>query len=272
MKKNEREDEIKESVRNRYGDLAQTEEGDTPRTEEMIRVYSHEELEEIPDSVKASVCSCGNPVALAEFEPGQVVVDLGSGAGMDVFLAARKVSPGGRAIGIDSTPEMLWKARNAAENMKLDNAEFRLGEIEHIPVESNLVDVVISNCVINLSTDKRAVFEEVHRILRPGGKLVFSDRILVDDLPDEAMGDEDLWGGCISGALSEEECLSLIGDAGFVNTEIIDKRTYSEDEARSFLRTVQKEKEKKGEEIDPDVVIQSYLSVANARIVAYKGR
>lgn len=248
----------------------EAEEEQSPRTREMLRVYSPEELDEIPQIVKASSCSCGNPVALASLRPGQVVVDLGSGAGMDVFLAARRVAPGGKAIGIDATPEMIWKARRTAEELRIENAEFRLGEIEYMPVKSESVDVVISNCVINLSPSKGRVFREAFRILRPGGKLAVSDRVLIEELPDEIRDDRELWASCVSGALPEEEYLSLIREAGFIGVKVEDRRTYTREEAESFVKSVMQEKESKGETIDPDLVLRAYLAVANLRVVAFR--
>ncbi len=224
----------------------------------------------MPQAIIESNCSCGNPVALAELKEGQVVVDLGSGAGLDVFLAAKRVGEKGKAIGIDATPEMIWKARAAAKEMQLGNVEFRLGEIEAMPVESNSVDVIISNCVINLAPDKSRVFKEAFRILRPGGKLAISDRVLVKDLPEKIKDDPELWCGCVSGALPEEEYISLMKSAGFERVKVTDQRLYSESEARSFVKSVEDEKGKKGKSIDSEAVFQAYLAVANDRIVAFK--
>jgi len=180
--------------------------------------------------------SCGNPVAFSHLEKGDVVLDLGSGAGKDVFLAAEKVGEGGRAIGVDMTPEMLALARKNAVKFfaatGLANVEFREGEIESLPVEDATVDVVISNCVINLATDKPRVFREVFRVLKAGGKMVVSDIVLNRPLPERAKGDSDLYTSCISGALLREEYLGAIRDAGFAEVEVLSDRTYSAKQVR----------------------------------------
>jgi arsenite methyltransferase len=175
--------------------------------------------------------SCGDPVAFSHLKAGDVVLDLGSGGGKDVFLAAQKVGPTGRAIGVDMTPEMLALARRNAEKFRkrtgLANAEFREGEIEHLPVEDASVDVVISNCVINLSPDKPQVFREVHRVLRPGGRMVVSDIVLNRPLPESARNDEDLYAACIAGALLREDYLAAIRAAGFASVEVLTDRLYA---------------------------------------------
>ena len=179
--------------------------------------------------------SCGDPVAFSHLRPGDVVLDLGSGGGKDVFMAAQKVGPSGRAIGVDMTPEMLALARRNAAKFRqttgLDNVAFRQGEIEELPIDDASVDVVISNCVINLSPDKPQVFREVHRVLKPGGKMVVSDIVLNRELPDEAKNDEDLFTACIAGALLREEYLKAIRDAGFQTLEILNDRLYASSNA-----------------------------------------
>ena len=174
--------------------------------------------------------SCGNPIAFGQFRPGDVVLDLGSGAGKDVFLAAQKVGPAGRAIGVDMTPEMLQLARrNAVKFLAttgLANVEFREGKIESLPVEDDSVDVVVSNCVINLSTDKPRVFREVYRVLKSGGKMVVSDIVLNRPLPDDLKADPDLYSSCIAGALQRDEYLAAIRAAGFAKVEVLSDKTY----------------------------------------------
>jgi len=174
--------------------------------------------------------SCGDPVAFSHLKPGDVALDLGSGGGKDVFLAAQRVGATGRAIGVDMTPEMLALARrNAAKFQKatgLSNVEFREGEIEHLPVEDGSVDVVISNCVINLSPDKPQVFREVCRVLKPGGRMVVSDIVLNRPLPESARDDEDLYAACIAGALLREDYLAAIRAAGFASVETLTDRLY----------------------------------------------
>ena len=175
--------------------------------------------------------SCGNPVAFSRLRSGDVVLDLGSGAGKDVFLAAEKVGAGGRVIGVDMTPEMLALARKNAVKFftttGLLNVEFREGEIEDLPVDDASVDVVISNCVINLSPDKRQVFREVYRVLKPGGRIIVSDIVLNRPLPESARNDTDLYAACIAGALLREEYLDAIRRAGFARVELLSDHTYT---------------------------------------------
>ena len=177
--------------------------------------------------------SCGDPVALSHLASGEVVLDLGSGGGKDVFLAAQVVGPTGRAIGVDMTPEMLMLAhRNArffTERTGLDNVEFRQGHVENVPVDDASIDVVISNCVINLSPDKDAVFREIHRMLKPGGRMIVSDIVLNEQLPEELKNDETLYSACIAGALLRDEYLDAIRRAGFQRVELLADRAWSTD-------------------------------------------
>lgn len=185
--------------------------------------YSADELAELPEGANMGL-SCGNPVALASLKPGDVVADLGSGGGFDVFIAGRKVGPEGRAIGVDMTPEMVSKARGNAAAYRgqtgLDNVEFRLGEIEHLPLADNSVDVVISNCVINLSTDKEQVFREIYRVLKPGGRLAVSDIVTNGDLPEAVKNDLVAWAGCVAGAVDIEVYKQAIEKAGLVDVAV----------------------------------------------------
>lgn len=179
--------------------------------------------------------SCGNPLAFGYLRAGNVVVDLGSGAGKDVFLAAQKVGDAGRAIGVDMTPEMLALARKNAVKFftttGLNNVEFRQGHIEHLPIEDGIVDVVISNCVINLSPDKEQVFREAYRVLKPGGRLIVSDIVLNRPLPEDLRDSASLYAACIAGAMSRQEYLTAIAKGGFATTEILDDRVYQVSEA-----------------------------------------
>jgi arsenite methyltransferase len=193
--------------------------------------YSTAELQALPEGANMGL-SCGNPAALAELRPGEVVLDLGSGGGFDVFIAGRKVGPTGRAIGVDMTPEMLGKARRnlAAYHRQtgLDNAEFRLGEIEHLPVPDNSVDAIISNCVINLSPDKSQVWREMARVLKPGGRVAVSDLALLKRLPSDVLKLAEALIGCVAGAALVSDTERMVRDAGFTDLELVGKPGYIE--------------------------------------------
>lgn len=195
--------------------------------------YEKVTFENIPDDISSFSLGCGNPIALASLHPGEVVLDLGSGGGLDCFLAAKKVGGSGYVIGVDMTPDMLDKARTNLMKLEMPNVEFRLGEIEHLPVQDNSVDVVISNCVINLSPDKPQVFREIFRVLRSGGRLAVSDIVTDGDLPEKLKKDMEAWTGCISGALDVSELKEMLKRTGFVNTRVEPK--YFEEEALSDL-------------------------------------
>lgn len=192
--------------------------------------YRREDLAVLPDGANMGL-SCGNPLALASLKPGEVVLDLGSGGGMDVFLAARSIGPAGRAIGVDMTAEMVSKARAAMETFRaasgLDNVEFRLGEIENLPVADASVDVVISNCVINLSTDKPRVWREIARVLKPGGRAVVSDPALLRPLPDSLRMSLEAYVGCVAGAVTVEETRDAATAAGLNVTDLRLNSSYS---------------------------------------------
>jgi arsenite methyltransferase len=187
--------------------------------------YSAEQLAAVPAEAAGLSLGCGNPTAMASLRPGEVVLDIGSGAGIDVFYAARRVGPQGRAIGLDMTPAMIERARRSAEAAGLDNVEFRLGQAEAMPVEDGSVDVILSNCVINLAEDKGRVFEEAHRVLKAGGRLSISDMVTAGALPMDLRSDAAMWAGCINGALPEQEYLDLVRQAGF--TGVVGKRSRS---------------------------------------------
>jgi SAM-dependent methyltransferase len=184
------------------------------------RFYSDDELEGLPDTVTDASLGCGNPIAIAGLQPGEVVLDLGSGGGIDCFLAARQVGPEGRVIGLDMTPDMIKLARRNAEKMGIANVDFRYGEMEEMPLPDESVDTVISNCVINLSPDKDAVFAEAYRVLRPGGRMSISDIVVDGDLPPSIRSRLDAWAGCIAGALDERDYLGKIQAAGFEAVEV----------------------------------------------------
>jgi arsenite methyltransferase len=188
------------------------------------RFYSVAELADLPGSVTDVSLGCGNPTAIASLQPGEVVLDLGSGGGIDCFIAAGKVGPEGRVIGLDMTPDMVKLARRNAKKVGLKNVEFRYGEMEDIPLPDASVDVIISNCVINLSPDKDAVFGEVFRVLRPGGRMTVSDIVVDGDLPRSIRGRLDAWADCIAGALDESVYLDKIRAAGFEEVEVLSRQ------------------------------------------------
>jgi len=181
--------------------------------------YTKEDLNSIPDEANMGL-GCGNPVALASLKEGETVVDLGCGGGIDVFLAAKRVGTKGRVIGIDMTEDMINKARANAKKTGFENVEFKLGEIENIPLDSNIADCIISNCVINLSEDKQKVFNEAFRILKPGGRLMVSDMVLLADLPEKVLASPEMHAGCIAGALHKEDYLNKIKKAGFKEVNV----------------------------------------------------
>ena len=191
--------------------------------------YDLEEIQKLPDAANMGL-SCGNPTALAALSPGEVVVDLGSGGGFDCFLAGPRVGATGRVIGIDMTPEMLELARRNVpvytERSGLANVEFRLGEIEHLPVADASVDVVLSNCVINLTADKAPVWKEIARVLKPGGRVSISDIALLRELPEDVAAEVQTWVGCVAGAIRIEDTRGLLEEAGFTDIELTPKDNY----------------------------------------------
>ncbi|MCP4542314.1 MAG: arsenite methyltransferase [Chloroflexi bacterium] len=195
------------------------------------RLYSTEELGDLPDSVTDISLGCGNPTAIAELEPGEVVLDLGSGGGIDCFIAAKKVGPEGRVIGLDMTTDMIRLARRNAKKVGATNVDFRYGEMEDIPLPNDSVDVIISNCVINLSPDKDAVFGEAYRVLQPGGRVMVSDIVLNGELPQSIRERLDAWAGCIAGALDESVYLDKIRAAGFERVEVVSRDYVPTDQA-----------------------------------------
>ncbi|MEK6692844.1 MAG: arsenite methyltransferase [Nitrospirota bacterium] len=187
--------------------------------------YTDEELNAVPEGANLGL-GCGNPVALASLKEGDTVLDLGSGAGVDCFLAAERVGKNGKVIGVDMTPEMVEKAEGNAKKGGYENVEFRLGEIENLPVADNSIDAIISNCVINLSPDKSKVFQEAFRVLKPGGRLMISDIVLLKDLPDFIKGSIEAYVGCISGAMIKNEYIETIKSAGFQQVKIINETSF----------------------------------------------
>jgi SAM-dependent methyltransferase len=217
-------EQLIESVKSKYGAVAaSTLSSDHAGVRAVAEAfgYTPEELTSIPANANMGL-SCGNPTATASLRPGEVVVDLGSGGGLDVFLAAQKVGPQGRAIGIDMTPEMIERARANARAGGYTNVEFHLASIDHLPLADASVDCVISNCVINLAPDKPAVFREIIRVLKPGGRLAASDIALKADLPQEIASSADAWCGCVAGAIRVGDYRSGLLAAGFQHVEIVD--------------------------------------------------
>ena len=229
-------EKIHETVRDRYGKAATGESccgtsgccGVAPEAVERIALeigYHEGDIAGIPEGANLGL-GCGNPLEYADVKEGETVLDLGSGAGFDVFLASRAVGPKGRVIGVDMTPEMIEKARDNAVKAKVYNVDFRLGNIEELPVNSEAVDLVISNCVVNLSPEKDKVFTETFRVLKPGGRLLVSDLVLIKPLSEELKNSVEAYVGCVSGASMKDEYLQLMWDAGFENVGIVAESNY----------------------------------------------
>jgi len=235
---------IRDAVKQRYGEAAlhaQTAKstccGSTSGCGDPITsgLYSIEEGREVPELALKASLGCGNPTALAELKAGQTVLDLGSGGGIDVLLSARRVGPTGKAYGLDMTDEMLSLARANQQAAGITNVEFLKGEIENIPLPDNSVDVIISNCVINLSAEKERVLREAFRVLRPGGRIAVSDIVVKGEVPAEIRSNVEMWIGCIAGALRDTEYVEKLTSAGFQNVEIEPTRIYDMEDAKQFL-------------------------------------
>jgi arsenite methyltransferase len=265
MKKNEAN--VRTMVREGYGKIAKKENhscgcgcGCVTNVSEQIG-YTKEELSAVPEGADLNL-GCGNPVALASLKGGETVIDLGSGGGLDCFLAAKKVGPTGKVIGVDMTAEMLDKARENCKKGKYTNVEFRLGEIENLPVADNTADVIISNCVINLSPNKQRVFEEAYRVLKPAGRLMISDMVLLKDIPEAIVKNVEAYIGCIAGAEKKQDYLNQIKRAGFNKVEIIEETTLpfevlvSDATARQVMKQLKITKKKATEIFDSVVSIK----------------
>lgn len=198
--------------------------------------YSEEELAHLPPDAVENAFGCGNPLAFAGVKKGQTVLDIGSGAGIDCLIAAQQVGPEGKVIGLDMTPAMIDKARRNAEAAGLNNVEFRLGDAENMPVADSSVDLIVSNCVINLSPDKPAVFREAFRVLRPGGRISISD-VVAEAIPEEIRANPRLYASCVGGAISERAYLETIRSAGFGEVEVVSRLVYTVDQLRGFLES-----------------------------------
>jgi SAM-dependent methyltransferase len=245
------DEKVKKAVRQTYGDIARRfveepalsevegpvqasccgpSEASVEETGIATRLYSDEELTDLPDSVTDISLGCGNPTAIAELQPGEVVLDLGSGGGIDCFLAAKKVGPEGRVIGLDMTTDMIKLARRNAKKLGATNVDFRYGEMEEIPLPDESIDAIISNCVINLSPDKDAVFGEAYRVLRPGGRMSVSDIVVDGELPQAIRNRLDAWAACVAGALDESDYLDKIRAAGFEEVEVLSRDSVTPDQ------------------------------------------
>jgi SAM-dependent methyltransferase len=239
--------DIKATVKQKYGEAAlRAQSGatssccggscgcgsDDPITSNL---YSLSQTETLPESAVLASLGCGNPTALAELREGETVLDLGSGGGIDVLLSAQRVGPTGKAYGLDMTDEMLALARENQRKAGVTNAEFLRGEIEQIPLPDGSVDVILSNCVINLSADKKKVLAEAFRVLKPGGRFAVSDVVVQGELPPEVRRKMELWVGCVAGALADTEFLAILKDSGFIDASIEPTRVYSFEDAKTFL-------------------------------------
>lgn len=256
------EKEIKKAVRKRYGEIAKKSSSccgtsnkknsietsccgnaNTDITSNLYRVigYTDDELQSAPLSSNLGL-GCGNPLAHANIKEGDTVLDLGSGAGLDCFLAAKRVGKTGKVIGVDMTPDMIDKARDNALKSNYDNVEFRLGEIEHLPVADNSIDLIISNCVINLAPNKEQVFQDAYRVLKSGGKLMISDMVLLKELPNYIKNSIDAYIGCVSGALLKEDYISIIKKVGFSDVNILSQLSFPVDIIKANPDVIEKVK------------------------------
>jgi arsenite methyltransferase len=237
-------EELKQAVREQYSKIASSGNsccgpncGCDSNSQQIVLISMNDSYVNADEKITEAAdlgLGCGAPTAFADFEEGMTVLDLGSGAGIDVFLAAQKVGSTGKAIGIDMTDAMLDRANTNKEKLGITNVEFRKGEIENLPVDSNSVDRVISNCVINLVPDKKKAFSEIYRVLKIGGKFTISDVVSVRTIPNEVRDDMQLWAGCVAGAMEKEEYLDVIKAAGFVDVTVVSEKLYSSDNGIPF--------------------------------------
>lgn len=239
-------EDIKEIVRKKYGQAAlrvvsegssccRAKSGQGGQDPITSNLYGSSEVAELPEEAVLASLGCGNPTALAQLNPGETVLDLGSGGGIDVLLSARRVGPTGKAYGLDMTDEMLALAYENQRKAGVENVEFLKGEIERVPLPDNSVDVIISNCVINLSADKDRVLAEAFRVLKPGGRFAVSDVVIRGEMPYEVRRNVELWVGCLAGALEEREYRSKLENAGFTDIDLEPTRIYRVEDAREFL-------------------------------------
>lgn len=229
------ERKIKEFVKGRYSKIATKEESycsccsgvDLTLEQAKAAGYTLEDIKSIPEEAVFGL-GCGNPTALAELKKGEIVLDLGSGGGIDVFLAANRVGKTGKVIGVDMTEEMVENALKNAEEGKYENVEFKLGEIENLPIENDSIDVIISNCVINLTPDKLIAYKEAFRVLKPNGRVLVSDLVIENSIPEDIKSSFDAWSDCIAGAMEKQAYLNTIKKAGFKDVQIVEQHYFTE--------------------------------------------
>jgi len=254
------ENSVKREVRDRYArEALKVKEGNaaaccgsSEKSYDAItsKLYAEGEMAVVPAEALAASLGCGNPTALAQLKPGEIVLDLGSGGGIDVLLSARRVGPTGKAYGLDMTDEMLELAHDNQRKAGVENVEFLKGEIEAIPLPDNSVDVIISNCVINLSADKDRVLSEAFRVLTPGGRFAVSDIVVLGEIPSEIRRTVELWAGCIAGALEDREYVAKLSKAGFLDIEIEPTRVYTAAQVKDLLASIGLEAETIAPQVD----------------------
>ncbi|NIN91934.1 arsenite methyltransferase [bacterium] len=237
-----RKNEIKKEVKKRYGQLAKESSSCCPDYSCCDIGYSVEEIKDLPVDITEFSLGCGNPGALADIRKGETILDIGSGGGLDVFLASRKVGPEGKVIGLDMTEQMVEKARQNAKKGNYNNVEFKLGEVEDIPVKDNSIDLVMSNCVINLVPDKEKAYREIYRILKPSGRFVISDVVTEKELDEVIRNNPEKLVACVGGALTEKEYIGAIKKSGFKNVKILKKSSMIISGVKVLSETVRGEK------------------------------
>src|SRR6202171_725448 len=276
------ESNLQDVVKQKYGEAAQRAadgataccgggaqlSGCDPITKDL---YDDAEKNSLPEKAVAASLGCGNPTALAHLQPGEIVLDLGSGGGIDVILSARRVGPTGKAYGLDMTDEMLALARENQKKAGIENVEFLKGAIENIPLPDDTVDVIISNCVINLSGDKDRVLAEAFRVLKPGGRVAISDVVVRGKVPAEIRRSMELWVGCIAGALEENEYREKLARAGFLSVEMETTRVYKAEEARDFLAAAGLDPDTVGPQIDGKFISAFVRAVKPLNVAACCG-
>ena len=274
-----KDDKIKKMVREGYAKVARRQTSccspapstccsSTPTSEDVSKRigYSEEEMDSVPEGANLGL-GCGNPVALASLKQGETVLDLGSGAGFDCFLAAGRVGKSGKVIGVDMTPEMIDKARENVRKGNYQNVEFRLGEIENLPVADGTIDVVISNCVINLSPDKKRVFEEAFRVLKPGGRLMVSDIVLLKELPPTIAKSVEAYVGCVSGAELRDRYLKLIEEANFQKIKVVEEKSLS---IENLLNDPNTQAITKNSDVSAEKAKELFNAIASIRVAGIK--